>query len=115
MNAELIARLEGADTGTFALDAEVARAFDWPDDAGVPPPFTVSVDRALALVPKDWFIASLGHRFADITIRKKRVCVASFELNDAPYTAVGRANTIPLAICIAVLRDKDYQDERGMS
>jgi hypothetical protein len=133
---DLIRRLEEAKEGSRELDAAIAALIrhpvsdkgtvlpDWvhrnfPEwtilqggrlEAGCiweAPHFTTNLQDAVSAVPDDLWV-KIEHRRND---SGERICVAVLELDRRPYTAVGWAQTFPLALCIAILRAMEAKNE----
>lgn len=127
MNTELIARLEAAEVGARELDAMIWDIEDdrprWsvgddfpiykqaPEDNVAfegPPSYTTSIDSALALASR--VITNLGP--IDLTIMgSAEVSIHSNDPCDNPLaSAFGKSPA--LAICIAILRALDAQEQK---
>jgi hypothetical protein len=104
---DLIERLEKATEGSRELDLAVAQAVDGPwHYTGEPPrrifcaAYTTSLDAALTLVPEGYSkdMAECPENGAVV-----RVYFGPIRENSAGEPT-GRANTLPLALCIAALK-----------
>lgn len=106
--SDLIARLEAAERGSVDLSLEVWEALGRPK-AGAWMSCTESVDAALALVPRDWYVdLSPPQHYAD---RPTTPAAAYMHSPTGPEQGRSDAATLPLAICAAVLRAQENNDD----
>ena len=103
----LLAKLEAATGPSFALDEAVALAFGWQWGDGIPPAYTVSVDRAMTLVPDGWVVAELQQNYYSEGGELNSLCwtagvVCGWKYGQAKYNE--RIKTAALALCIAAVR-----------
>jgi hypothetical protein len=99
---KLIAALEGAAEGSEYLDYSIQRRFGLMKPV---PPYTRSLDAAMALLPEGWSIHRLMRRHdcrGNFTAWAAELYRASDVILEAPAAATGA--TAPLAIACAALR-----------
>jgi hypothetical protein len=111
-NADLIAKLEAATEGSLYLDQYI-----WEAKEGVEgthssvaarvvsrafPPYTTSLDAALMLVPEGWAWIVEDTVWRDGSSGREGIGACVWNCSEKP--PIRRAETPPLALCIACLR-----------
>jgi hypothetical protein len=131
---DVIARLEEATVGSYALDEAVARAVGWtlleheaetsygsawaewvsPEGKGMNgmrfPSYTIDIQAALTLVPEGWTWMASGAKFA-----APRPAAALAEIGGPdPVYITSEGSTAALAMCIVILRQRQGKPDKTL-